>query len=249
MMKQQPTWQEVSDSSHTGRVYVPSARSAGGNGVVSSVPVPRTLRGGADATLRQAVMRDMRRVGGGQLRGTVLLPVRRGELLHAGARQGALHGGPAMGQARQDAAYQQGRAAEDEARPEPGRPAVPGGGAGRRWRRRAGEQGGGLGRAGQGCRLGLVGEHQRCKFARGWQDEGERDGEGVDGDVRRRPLGLRPAVLLARQRRRALARRAGGQRRPTAPGGWHCCSRAVTEFVRHATPWLIVLCYKLCCTR
>jgi hypothetical protein len=39
-----------------------------------------------------SIVRDVQRVGAGELRGTVLLPVRPVELLHPDAGQGALHG-------------------------------------------------------------------------------------------------------------------------------------------------------------
>jgi hypothetical protein len=42
-----------------------------------------------------SIVRDVQRVGAGELRGTVLLPVRPVELLHPDAGQGALHGRPA----------------------------------------------------------------------------------------------------------------------------------------------------------
>lgn len=105
-------------------------RAQGVDGVGAAVPVPRSGGGRrADATpLRRPVVRDVRRVGGGELRGAVLLPVRRGGLPHAGPRQGAVRGGPAVrGQARrrQAAADDQARrrddAAEDEPRLGPGR--------------------------------------------------------------------------------------------------------------------------------
>lgn len=143
------------------------------------VPVPRAAGGGRRAgghAVLQAVLRDVRRVGGGELRGAVLLPLRRGELPHAGARQGALRGGPAVrGQARQEAAEE----GEGEARPRHGRR-----------RRRA---------AGPAAQQGL-GRPASCGCGRR-EGEGElQDGrvvrEGVGGHVPGRALGVRPAVLL-----------------------------------------------------
>jgi len=94
-----------------------------GNGDAGApVPVPGAAgeggrRAGGDA-VHEADVRDVQRVGGGELRGAVLLPVRRGELPDAGAHQGALRGGAAVrGQDRQEAAAE----GEDEARPRRGR--------------------------------------------------------------------------------------------------------------------------------
>lgn len=189
-------------------------RAQGVDGVGAAVPVPRSGGGRrADATpLRRPVVRDVRRVGGGELRGAVLLPVRRGGLPHAGPRQGAVRGGPAVrGQARrrQAAADDQARrrddAAEDEPRLGPGRRPAAGVAPRRRRRRGAGRAQAGSARAWphRWCGLGSAAgrcQRRRDQCRRRGQRQGEaaggRGGEDVGGDLPARALGVRPAVLL-----------------------------------------------------